>query len=77
MSERECGSRAHRAPVCEQRPLFRTTAKGKKYTLDLTLIQVLYIHFMINIEYEKNEEWCRRVAANGETCRAHENRVAA
>jgi len=45
-----------REPVCEQRPLSRTTAKRKKYTLDLTLIQVLYIHFMINIEYEKNEE---------------------
>jgi len=53
MSERGCDSHAHREPVCEQRPLFRTTAKGKKDTLDL-IIQVLYIHFMINIEYEKN-----------------------
>jgi len=38
MSEKGCGSHAHREPVCEQRPLFRTSAKGKKYTLDLTLI---------------------------------------
>jgi len=54
MSERGCGSRAHREPVCEPRPLFRITAKGKKYTLNLMLIQVLYIHFMINIEYKKS-----------------------
>jgi len=40
--------------VCEQRPFFRITAKRKKYTLDLMLIHVLYIHFMINIEYEKS-----------------------